>query len=151
MCNDSSIGVLQQRSLIIRRRLSSNYVIHTQLFFFCFPPYNSIKPNWQYYCSNNTAIYKTRNVNIKTACCSKYLCSFESSNSNFIEWKHNKIEREWIPYVPKCSASPRNITLIEVAMTIDRGLKSDIYTGPLRRRPQVWTRQLRPVLKNPCI
>lgn len=43
------------------------------------------------------------------------------------------------------------MALKAAAITIDRGLKSDIYTGPLTWRPQVWTRQLRPVQNNPCM
>ena len=40
-------------------------------------------------------------------------------------------EREFI-YLPRQRASPRNMTPIAAAMTIDNGLKIDTYTGPFK-------------------
>jgi hypothetical protein len=40
-------------------------------------------------------------------------------------------------YLPRYRASPRNMTPIAAAVTIDNGLKIDIYTGPFKCKPHV--------------
>ena len=57
-------------------------------------------------------------------------------------------EREFI-YLPRQRASPRNMTPIAAAMTIDNGLKFDTYTGPFKCKPHVRTTVVNGKPNNP--